>query len=135
MAVLARVQALVAGAGEDEAMRRARAYEAAGADAIVIHSRQSDPAEIISFIDHWESPTPLVLIPTTYSRFTASQAAATGKVRMMIYANHGLRASLAAMQRVFREILQEDGTLHSERWIAPLDDVFKLQADPRTKDG
>jgi phosphoenolpyruvate phosphomutase len=54
---------------------------------------------------------------------------------MMIYANHGLRASLAAMQRVFREILQEDGTLHSERWIAPLDDVFKLQADPRTKDG
>ena len=129
MAIIARVEALVARAGEDEARQRAHAYEAAGADAIVIHSRQGDPAEIISFIDHWESPTPLVLIPSTYPQFTSSQAAATGKVRMMIYANHGLRASLAAMRRVFREILQEGDTLGSERWIAPLDEVFELQAD------
>ncbi len=132
MAVLARVQALVAGAGEDEARRRAHAYVSAGADAIVIHSRQSDPTEIMSFIDHWESAKPLVLIPSTFPQLTASQAAATGKVRMMIYANQGLRASLSAMQRVYREILRENSTLRSERWIAPLDDVFQLQSDPRS---
>ena len=133
MAVIARVQSLVAGAGQNDSIQRARAYVAAGADAIVIHSRKPDPEEVLGFIAAWEGLAPLVLIPSTYPQLTVGMAARTRKVGMMIYANHGLRATLAATNRVFQEILGNGGSQPSESWIAPLDEVFLLQHDPRTQ--
>jgi len=133
MAVIARVQAFVAGTGQEDAIDRSLAYVSAGADAIVIHSRKPDPAEVLGFITAWDDRAPLVLIPSTYPQLTADLAAQTKKVGMMIHANHGLRASLAAMERVFREILKNGGSLPSEEWIASLDEVFLLQHDPRTR--
>jgi phosphoenolpyruvate phosphomutase len=128
--VLARVQALVAGCGQEEALKRARAYAAAGADAIVMHSRSSLPDEILAFVAAWDQPTPLVLIPTMYHTITETQILAARKIRMVVYANHGLRAAIAGMKRVFRQILDE-GTAHqAETWIARLDEVFALQAPP-----
>jgi phosphoenolpyruvate phosphomutase len=125
--VLARVQALIAGRGLAEARRRADAYVAAGADAIVIHSRSPEADEVLAFVADWDRPTPLVLIPTTYHAITGRQMQATGKVRLVIYANHGLRAAVAAMQRVFRQILDDDTAHHAENWIAPLGEMFALQ--------
>lgn len=128
--VLARVQALVAGCGQAEALKRARAYSAAGADAIVIHSRSSLPDEVLAFVAAWDQPTPLVLIPTTYYTITETHMQATGKICMAIYANHGLRAAITAMKRVFRQILDEGTSLQAETWIAGLDEVFALQELP-----
>ncbi len=128
--VLARVQALVAGCGQAEALQRARAYAAAGADAIVIHSRSALPDEVLAFVAAWDQPTPLVLIPTTYHTLTETHMRAAGKIRMAIYANHGLRAAISAMKRVFRQILDEGTSHQAETWIAGLDEVFALQALP-----
>jgi phosphoenolpyruvate phosphomutase len=128
--VLARVQALVAGCGQIEALRRAHAYVDAGADAVVIHSRSDLPDEVLAFAAAWDRPAPLVLIPTTYHSITEAQMRAAGTIRMAIYANHGLRAAIAAMKRVFRQIL-DDGTSHAaEPWLATLDEVFALQVPP-----
>jgi phosphoenolpyruvate phosphomutase len=126
--VLARLQALVAGSGWQEALDRGHAYVDAGADAIVVHSRSPQPDEVLDFVERWDRPTPLVVIPTTYHSLTVAQMQATGKIRMAIYANHGLRAAIAGMKRVFRQILSE-GTSHGvETWIAGLDVAFELQA-------
>lgn len=130
--VIARVQSLIARQGHDDAMARAKKYEQAGADAIVIHSRNTSPEEILRFVDAWTGTTPLVLIPTTYHQLSYDQATASGKVAMVIYANHGIRAAIGAMRRCFAQIL-DDRTAHEvEGWIAPLADAFALQSNPHT---
>jgi phosphoenolpyruvate phosphomutase len=125
--VLARVQALVAGHSQEEALRRARAYTACGADVIVIHSRSPSPEEVMAFITAWDQEVPLAIIPTTYHGVTDEQIRRTGKVKMVIYANYGLRASITAVTRVFRQILAENTAHQAEGWVAGLDEVFGLQ--------
>src|SRR6185436_18436166 len=66
--LVARVEALIAGWGLTEALRRAEAYHDAGADAILIHSKESSPAEIFAFLDAWGNRAPVVLVPTKYWR-------------------------------------------------------------------
>lgn len=128
--VLARLQALVAGSGMQEALKRGRAYADIGADAIVVHSRSKQPDEVLEFVARWDRDTPLVVIPTTYHSLTMTHMQAAGKIRMAIYANHGLRAAIANMKRVYRQILS-DGTSHGvETWIASLNEAFELQATP-----
>ncbi|MBA7516236.1 Phosphonopyruvate hydrolase [subsurface metagenome] len=64
--VIARVEALIAGWGQEEALRRAHAYAEAGADAILIHSKSSTPDEIVNFAKAWDFSAPLVIVPTAY---------------------------------------------------------------------
>lgn len=97
LVIIARVEALIAGLGQDDALRRAYAYQEAGADAILIHSRQKTPAEILSFIDAWTGQIPLVLVPTAYPQLTESSIAESGKVGIVIYGNHAIRAAVGAM--------------------------------------
>jgi phosphoenolpyruvate phosphomutase len=130
MLVFARLQALIAGRGQAESLARAHAYVDSGADAIVVHSRSPSPAEVLEFVAAWDRPVPLVLIPTTYHSLTTRQMLAAGKIRLAIYANHGLRAALAGMRRVFRQILAEGTSHNAETWIATLDEAFELQKDP-----
>jgi phosphoenolpyruvate phosphomutase len=125
--ILARVQALVAGRGQAEALRRARAYAACGADVVVIHSRSPSPDEVLAFAAAWDGEAPLTLIPTTYHALTEEQIRRMGKVRMVIYANYGLRAAIAAVKRALRQILAEGGAHEAETWVASLDEVFALQ--------
>ena len=99
--VIARTEALIAGAGEREALLRASAYEAAGADAILIHSKQSAPDEILSFVAAWQGRAPLVLVPTAYPQLRESDIQALGKVGLVIYGNHAIRAAVGAMRDVF----------------------------------
>src|SRR5438128_9191715 len=84
--VVARVEALIAGWGLAEAMRRAEAYQLAGADAILIHSRQSSAAEIFAFLDAWAGRAPVVLVPTKYWRTPTEEFRARG-VSVVIWAN------------------------------------------------
>jgi phosphoenolpyruvate phosphomutase len=130
-AVIARVEALIAGSGMDDAVARAEAYADAGADAILIHSRARTDAEISTFVDRWDFRAPLVVVPTSYYRVSADQLAARG-VKVVIYANQGLRSAVRAMEETFAEILRNGSTASIEPRITTLTELFALQAAPGT---
>jgi phosphoenolpyruvate phosphomutase len=126
--LVARVEALIAGWGLAEALKRAEAYHAAGADAILIHSRQSSPAEIFAFLDAWGARSPVLLVPTKYWR-TPTEEFRARKVSAVIWANHLLRASIGAMQATAQQIREDASLLNAEPSVAPLHEVFRLQGD------
>lgn len=125
--VIARTEALIAGLGESEALNRAAAYEAAGADMILVHSKQKTPAEVESFAHAWTDRAPLVLVPTAYPDLTVERIKALGNVRMVIYGNHAIRAAVTAMQRIFARIRAEGGILGVDKEIVSVEEIFRLQ--------
>ncbi len=127
--VIARVEALVAGAGMTEALWRGREYVEAGADAILIHSKSDRPDEVLAFVDAWDEMTPLIVIPTTYPSVTVQDLLRTSKVSMVIYANQGMRVAIRAMRMLLESILEHGTTDHVETYMATLTEVFELQAD------
>jgi len=126
--VVARVEALIASWGLAEAIRRAEAYHLAGADAILIHSRQSSPAEIFAFLDAWANRSPVVLVPTKYWRTPTDEFRARS-VSVVVWANHLLRSAIGAMQDTARRLHAEASLLDIEPQVAPLQEVFRLQGD------
>ena len=126
--LVARVEALIAGWGLGEALKRAEAYHAAGADAILMHSRQSSPAEIFAFLDAWGGRAPVLLVPTKYWRTPTAEFRARN-VSAVIWANHVLRASISAMQATAKQIRADESLLNAEPQVAPLHEVFRLQGD------
>jgi phosphoenolpyruvate phosphomutase len=127
--VIARTEALIAGAGEREALARAAAYEAAGADAILIHSRQSEPGEILSFVAAWQGRAPLVLVPTAYPQLRESDIQALGKVGLVIYGNHAIRAAVGAMRDVFARIRRDGGIHGVDAGLPSVKEIIALQGD------
>lgn len=125
--VFARVEALIAGFSMEEALTRARAYAEAGADGILIHSKQSDPGEILRFVDRWELPAPLIIVPTTYPSLTMERVGELKKIKMVIYSNQGLRSAVAAMERDLKEIVDTGSSASLEDRIVPLSTIFELQ--------
>ena len=132
--VIARVEALIAGWGQDEALRRAHRYVEAGADCILIHSKSKIPDEIIAFIDSWDCPTPLVLVPTTYPSLTEEKVKSFSKVKVVIYANHTFRAAVKAEEDVLEEIKKAGGVHTVGRMIIPVAHLFELQGVPQMKE-
>jgi len=132
--VIARIEALIAGWGQEEAQMRAHRYADAGADAIFIHSKSKDPQEIIEFVDHWDIEVPLVLTPTIYSSLREQEIKELKKVKMVIYANHGMRAAIKAMETVFAKIRKDGGIYDIEEFLVPVNHVFDLQDVPRMKE-
>jgi phosphoenolpyruvate phosphomutase len=131
--VIARVEALIAGWGEDEALKRAHAYVEAGADAIFIHSKSTTPNEITSFARKWDFAVPLVICPTSYPMMTLDEIKRQ-KIKMVIYANQGLRASIKAVNNVLAEIKRAGKLDTIEDKIVSMQDVFELQGMSRMKD-
>lgn len=126
LVVIARTEAFIAGFGADEALRRAAAYADAGADALLVHSKSSTPDEVLEFLAGWDRPAPVVVVPTTYSSWHADDAHKAG-VRVVIYANHGIRAKVTAMREVLRVINQQGRSDGIEDSIASMRDIFALQ--------
>ena len=124
--IIARVEALIAGWGQAEALKRAQAYVQAGADGIVIHSKSKESSEIREFLRVWEHRSPVVLIPTTYPDMTYDEMTKLG-VNMVIYANQGIRSSIKAMHDVLNVIDREKSTISIESTIAPVKEIFELQ--------
>ncbi|MCA8967945.1 MAG: isocitrate lyase/phosphoenolpyruvate mutase family protein, partial [Planctomycetes bacterium] len=91
--VVARIEALIAGWGMDEALRRAEAYHAAGADALLIHSKKSSAGEILSFCREWDNRCPVVIVPTKYYA-TPTDRFREARVSLVIWANHNMRAAV-----------------------------------------
>jgi phosphoenolpyruvate phosphomutase len=125
--IIARTEALIAGLGQEEALRRCHAYTQAGADMLLVHSKSKSPAEIEKFIAAWDGLPPLVLVPTAYPDLTAARIAELGKVRMVIYGNHAIRAAITGMRSAFAAIVAERGIKKADGEIVSVAEVFRLQ--------
>src|SRR5579872_4774215 len=124
--IVARVEALIAGWGMEEALRRAEAYRRAGADAILIHSKMSKPDEILSFAREWAGRCPLVIVPTKYYS-TPTDVFRKAGISTVIWANHLIRSAVSAMQGVAKEIHTSQTLVNVEDRIAPVNEIFRLQ--------
>lgn len=124
--VAARVEALIAGWGLEEALKRAEAYRKAGADAILMHSKKSDASEIEAFMKEWNNRHPVIIVPTKYYT-TPTEVFEKLKVNMVIWANHNLRASVNAMRKLSKQILLDESLVNVEKEIASVDEIFQLQ--------
>ena len=124
--IIARTEALIAGLGMNEAIQRARAYENAGADAILIHSKKNTPDEIFEFADTWNGKLPLVIVPTSYPTIKINDLE-IHKIKMIIYANQTLRAAHAAMERILSQILNSESLSNVKEEISSMEDIFHLQ--------
>lgn len=131
--IIARVEALIAGHGVEEACRRSDAYVEAGADAILIHSRDKSLAEIESFLDRWSGTgsVPLVAVPTLFPSFTAERLSNMG-FRMVIFANQAMRAAISAMEDTLESLASHRRADAVDGDIAPLDHVFDLVGTRKT---
>src|SRR6204780_810098 len=105
--IVARVEALIAGWGMDEALRRAEAYRRAGADAILIHSKLSKADEIVTFAREWGGRAPLIIVPTRYYS-TPTEVFREAGISVVIWANHMVRSATAAMQAAAKEIKETE---------------------------
>lgn len=130
--VITRIEALIAGWGMEEALKRANAYVDAGADAILIHSKSKSPQEIIEFLKLWKNRAPVVAIPTTYPSITAKKLESLG-VKMVIYANQGMRAAIKSMRDTLKKIYVDGSTEMVEDKIASMQEVFDLQGMSQMK--
>lgn len=131
--IVARVEALIAGHGLKEALRRAHAYADAGATAILMHSKISKPDEIVAFMKEWGNRAPVVIVPTKYYSTPTSVFEEAG-VSTVIWANHQLRASIAAMQETVKTIYNERSLISIEEKVVPVKEVFRLQNDAELED-
>lgn len=124
--IIARVEALIAGWDLGEALRRAEAYAAAGADAILIHSKSSRPDQVLAFAQEWAGRSPLVIVPTKYYS-TPVEVFQKAGISLVIWANHMIRAAIASMQAIAREVHQTQTLIKVEEVIAPVQEIFRLQ--------
>ena len=127
--VIARIESLIAGKPVDDALERAFAYVAAGADGIMIHSRNKDGQDIKQFCQRFrqkDDHTPIVAVPTTYNQFTEEELAEWG-INIVIYANHMLRSAYPAMVKCAKRILETSRSLEaSEEYCMPIKEILNL---------
>ena len=124
--IIARIEALIAGWGLGEALRRAEAYHGAGADGILIHSKLTRPGEVLEFAREWAGRSPIIIVPTTYYS-TPTDVFRDAGINMVIWGNHMIRAAVAAMEKVSREIHDSESVANVEDSIASVKRIFLLQ--------
>lgn len=131
--VVARIEALVAGYGLEEAIQRADAYSEAGADAILIHSKKANADEVLDFSRRWDRKLPIVIVPTKYYA-TPTEAYINAKLSAVIWANQSLRASVRAMTEITSRLMRERSLVEIEPSIAPVDEIFRLTREAEVDD-
>lgn len=131
--IVARVEALIAGWGLDEALRRAEAYHEAGADAILIHSKKSTADEVVAFMREWAGRSPVVLVPTKYYK-TPTPVFDDAGASMVIWANHNMRAAITAMRETTNRIFRDKSLEGVEREVVSVSDVFDLMGNAELAD-
>ena len=124
--IIARIEALISGLGMKEALKRADAYEKAGANAILIHSKQKNPDEIFEFTDTWKGNIPIAVIPTTYDSVKLSDIY-EHKIKMVIYANQTLRAAYSAMENLLKEMVVTEKISDIKQKMSSINEIFDLQ--------
>lgn len=124
--IVARVEALIAGWGMEEALKRAEAYRQAGADAILIHSSKRTAQEVIEFKKAWGDRAPVILVPTKYYATPTSVFREHG-FSTLIWANHLVRSCVTAMQSTARQIYQDQRLVETEDAVSSMGEIFRLQ--------
>jgi phosphoenolpyruvate phosphomutase len=131
--VIARTEALIAGWGQEEALRRAEAYAAAGADAVLIHSKSATFDELRAVARAWSGAVPLVVVPTIFDGVTAAELEEAG-FKLVIYANQAIRASIKAMRDALAVIKQDTRPGSVNDRIVKLKEVYDLVGVPRMEE-
>ena len=131
--IVARIESLILESGMEDALLRAKSYINAGADGIMIHSRNSEPDEIKEFMKKFrkdDKVTPVVVVPTSFNKVSMDEFEKMG-VNIVISANHMLRAAYPAMLRVAESILKNGRTFEAEKDCMSISDI--LHFVPGTK--
>lgn len=126
--IIARIESLIAGKGVDDALKRAFAYVKAGADGIMIHSKNHDGMDVKEFCERFrkeDNETPIVVVPTTYNQFTETELASWG-VNIVIYANHMLRSAYPAMVKCAKSILENERSYEANELCMPVKEILTL---------
>jgi len=126
--IIARIESLILEQGMEDALERAHAYVDAGADGVMIHSRQKQPDEILEFCQKFRKVnqnTPLIVVPTSFNEITAKQLSEAG-INVVIYANHMLRAAYPGMEKVARSILKHDRSHEVEKDLLSIKEILHL---------
>jgi len=126
--IIARIESLILKKGMEDALKRAQAYIEAGADGIMIHSKEKSPQEILEFCQHYSKFTqkvPLVVVPSTYSQITEDELIKAG-VKIVIYANQLLRSAYPAMVATAKSILTHGRALEAEKNMMPISEIINL---------
>jgi len=129
--IIARLESLIAGKSVDDAISRAQIYLETGADGVMIHSKEKDPAQIMEFAKRYQEMTqkinlkkPMVCVPTTYNTLTEDELRTAG-FRIVIYANHLLRSANKAMEETARTILLNQRSFEADPICSPVREIFK----------
>jgi phosphoenolpyruvate phosphomutase len=126
--IIARIESLILERGMEDALERARAFVAAGADGIMIHSRKKEPDEILEFCDRFreeDQTTPIVVVPSSFNTVTEAELAEHG-VNICIYANQLLRAAFPAMENAAKSILRHHRAKEIDSELMPIKDIITL---------
>jgi phosphoenolpyruvate phosphomutase len=124
--IAARTEALIVGLDTAAAIERAERYVDAGADAVLIHSKERTFSQVQDFMSKWSGRAPVICVPTTYYS-TPIEVFEQAGISLLIWANHMLRAGIGSMQNVAREIVRAGTARDLEDSIAPVKEVFRLQ--------
>ncbi|CUU50297.1 phosphoenolpyruvate mutase [Clostridium beijerinckii] len=126
--IISRIESLIAGAGMDDAIKRAKAYIEAGTDGIMIHSKEKDGREIIEFCrryNEFENRVPLVVVPTSYNFMKEEELMELG-VNVIIYANHLIRSAYPAMVNTAKSILENGRSKEASINCMPIKEILTL---------
>ena len=127
--IISRCESLIAGKPVEDALERCHAYVAAGADGVMIHSKNKSGEDIKEFCQRFREKdphTPIVAVPTTYNQFTEEELAEWG-INIVIYANHMLRSAYPAMVKCAETILATSRSLEaSEKYCMPIKQILNL---------
>ena len=128
--VIARTEALIAGWGQEEALKRAEAYAEAGADAVLIHSKSKTFDELKTLYKAWSRRVPLVVVPTIFDQTTAQEMEQAG-AKIIIYANQPVRAAIRAMRDTLDLIRNDTRPGAANDQIVTLPEVYDIVGVPQ----
>lgn len=129
--IIARIESLILKQGMDDALTRAKAYVEAGADGIMIHSREKEPDEIFEFCEKFRSfapDLPLVVVPTSFNKVYEDEFARRG-VNIVIYANHLIRSAYPAMMKTAKTILENNRCHEVDETCLSIKEILTLIPD------
>ncbi len=126
--IIARIESFILGKGLNDALKRAEAYSKAGADAIMIHSKESNPKEVFSFSKKFSKSNffkPLVCVPSTYSKVTEKELI-KNNFKIVIYANQMIRSAYPSMVEVAKSILKNKRSYEQEKKMTSIKNIISL---------
>ena len=126
--IFARLESLIAGYGVEDALKRAKIYVKAGADGVMIHSKEKHGNDIVEFLKRFREYSkhiPVIVVPTTYNHLTEEHLSSFG-ANIIIHANHLLRSAYPAMTKTAETILLNGRSKEADEYCMPIKQILNL---------